>query len=77
MDATAEKAVHTMSLRLGDAEYEALRAVSAATGQSINSLVGEAVRGYLGDSVRQTEMQARIADVAQRYQIAFDKLKDL
>lgn len=69
--------VKAFSLRIPEAEYEALKAVAVATGQSMNSLAIQAIRAWLAEPVRQAELRGRIADVTERYALALEKLAHL
>jgi predicted DNA-binding protein len=69
--------VKAFSLRLPEPEYEALKAMSVATGTSMNSLVTQAIRSWLAEPVRQAELRGRIADVTERYALALEKLAHL
>lgn len=68
---------HTMSLRLDETEYQALQAVSLATGETVTGVIRDAVRSYLGDETRRVEVSAQIGQIMERYSVALDKLADL
>lgn len=69
--------VQPYRLRLPREEYEALRAISFATGTSINELIHRAVREYLSDEGRREQVRALMEGAIAQYQVALDKLADL
>jgi predicted DNA-binding protein len=65
------------TIRLPREEYEALKAISVATGTSLNELFHTAIQSYLADGGRREHIAALMTQTIEQYQIALDKLKDM
>lgn len=68
---------HAFAARIPEKAFEALKAYSECTGQSINSVVVEAVNRFLTDDERKAEVERLIQETTSRHAVALEKLKHL
>jgi hypothetical protein len=77
MDTTEPRERVQLPVRLPAEDYEALKAYAYFCDQSMNEVVGAAVREFLSGPGRQEQMKAMLARVQSDYRLTLDKLKDL
>jgi hypothetical protein len=68
---------HTLTVRMPDDVFEALRTHAFASGISANDVVVRSVIDYLAADGRDATVQALLAAAQERYRHALDRLKDL
>lgn len=67
----------TFTMRLPDADYEALQAMSLLTGRSMAELVRDAVAGSIMDFAASSELERHYAEELEARQNALQKLTEL
>jgi hypothetical protein len=68
---------HTLTVRMPDDVFEALRTHAFASGTSANDVVVRSVIDFLSAEGRDGSVQALLAAAQERYRGALDRLKDL
>ncbi|MGH2699582.1 MAG: DNA-binding protein [Actinomycetota bacterium] len=76
-DKDATKKTQVVTLRMPRDVYEGLRALSFATGTSINELVLRAVANHMAQEGHRELVEAAATRVREQYRVALDKLADL
>lgn len=67
----------TFTMRLPDADYEALQAMSLLTGRSMAELVRDAVASSIKDFATSNELERRFAEELEARQHALQKLTEI
>jgi hypothetical protein len=75
--AKAMKDTQVVTLRMPRDVYAGLRALSFATGTSINELVLRALGNYMADEGHRELVEAAATRVGEQYRVALDKLAEL
>lgn len=52
--------VHVVTVRLGDADYQLLKSFASLSGESMNELIGRAVRAFLDEHATEKAITALI-----------------
>jgi hypothetical protein len=71
------KDTQVVTLRMPRDVYAGLRALSFATGTSINELVLRALGNYMADEGHRELVEAAATRVGEQYRVALDKLAEL
>ena len=65
-----------VSVRLPEADHEALKAYAFFTGVSMNAVIVRAVRGHLGGDGRAEEVEANVERALARLRAGLDGMTD-
>lgn len=69
--------VQVVTLRIPHDEHDAIKAVAALAGRSVNQVLRDAVREYLTGPKRTEEFEQLVGAAQDQFRVALDKLKDL
>lgn len=67
---------HTLTVRMPETEFDALRTYASVTGASMNETVIRAVREFLSSRGRVEEFESAVEKVRTHYRVALDKLAE-
>lgn len=76
-ETTSNADVQQVTIRMPREVHEAMKALSVATGRSINEITLGALRDYLSGEGHRRAVDAYFLEAREMYRVALDKLADL